>query len=79
MWRVIINLWIERNDARWVNAFMAIMIMPHDMGQVYGLGNARHLIQFFRVSPKVWIIDNPFAIAFEMKVIDRIKTDQGWE
>ena len=58
---------------------MAVVIMAHDMHHADGFGNAGPLVQLAAVSPDVGVVDQPFAIAFEMQVIDGIKPGQRGE
>ena len=34
------------------------------------------MVQFTRIGPKIWIIDDACAIALEMCVVDRVKSEQ---
>ncbi len=49
------------------------------MRHVHSICHTRGLVQVTRIGPEVWVIYQPFAIAFEMQVIDRIKPHQCGE
>ena len=59
-----------------IDGFVAIMIMPYNVLQIDRFSHAGPLIQFAGEAPQVWIVDDPFAITLEVKVINAVKTDQ---
>ena len=67
------------NDAAWVDGLMTAVIVPADVIEVHGLGDARQLEQIPSVAPEVRIIDQSAQIAFEMAEVDGIETNQGGE
>ncbi len=79
MWRVPINDWIDWHDSLWVNSRMAIMVMTDNMDHIYGVRNAGMLVKSARIVPKVWIIYDALAVAFEMQMINAVKTNKRWE
>lgn len=63
----------------WIDGFVAVVIVPHDVVEIDGLRNSGILKQLTRVRPQVRIVDNPAAITFEMQMIDRVEPDQSRE
>ena len=79
IWREKINLGANRHHPRGVDRRMAAIIMVLDMIQANSFRYAGLLIQVPNVAPKVWIIDNPPDVTFEMPYIYRIKPDHRGE
>ena len=59
-----------------VNAVVAVVVMPNDVIEINRLGDTGPLVQFARKRPKVAEIDKSRPIAFEMKMIDRVKPEK---
>ena len=72
-----IQLGVGWNDPVRINAVVAVVIVAHDMGHVYRFGDPRHLEQLSGIGPKVRVIDDPFAVTFEMQMIDGVEPDEG--
>src|SRR5471030_21494 len=72
-----IELRPHRYDAGWVHVALAAVIMPLDLLQVDGLGNARHLIKLAYVIRQIRIVGNAAPVAFEVRIIHGVETDQG--
>ena len=53
---------------------MRHVVVPFDVIQVDRLGDTGLLIQIHEVALQIWIIDDPPQVAFEMAVINWIKT-----
>ena len=53
---------------------MRHVVMPLDMIEVDRLGDARLLVQIHEVALQVWIIEDAPQVAFEMAVINGVKT-----
>jgi hypothetical protein len=49
------------------------------MVKIHSLRDALHLIEITRIGPEVRIIDDPFAVTFEMQMINWVKPDQCGE
>ena len=49
---------------------MTHVIVALDMCEVDGLRNTGLLIEFARVTPEIWIVNEPPQIAFEMAVVN---------
>lgn len=79
MGRLPVDVWIDWNDAIGVNRIMAVMVVADDMIHIHRLGDALNLIELARIGPKIRIIYNALAVAFEMQVIDAVKTQEGWK
>ena len=50
--------------------------MPLDVIQVDRLGDAGLLVQVQQIALQIWIIDDAPQVAFEMAVINRVKTHE---
>jgi hypothetical protein len=53
--------------------------VPLDVIHVDGVGNAGRLIKLAQIIRQVRVVDDAAQIAFEVAVIDRVKTDQRRE
>ncbi len=69
----------DRHDAGRIHVAMAAVIMPFDVIEVDGLGNARHLIEIAKIILEIGIVDDAPQIAFEVAVVDRIKSNERGE
>lgn len=54
---------------------MTVVIVSHDVLHANRFSNTVPLVQLPCVGPEVGVVDQPFAIAFEMQMIDGIKPD----
>lgn len=66
----------DRNDAGRIDVVVRDVVVPLDMIEIHGLGDAGCLVQVFEIPEKVGVINNPSDIALEMSVIHRIKANQ---
>src|ERR1700722_8670982 len=66
----------DRHDAGRVHVAMAAIIVPLDVIEVHGLGDARHLIKLTQVIRQVRIVDDPAQVALEVAIIDRVEADK---
>ena len=55
---------------------MRHVIVPLDVVEVHGVGDAVDLIEVAQVAPQVRIVDDPTQIALEMAEIDSIEPDE---
>ena len=69
----------KRDDASGINFFVRHIIMTLDVIDADRFGDAGLLIQIEQVTSQVWIIDNPPEVAFEVPVIDNIKSNESAE
>src|ERR1043166_8138533 len=67
----------ERDDAGGVDVVVGDVVVTLDMVDVDGFEDAGLLIKIAKVALKVWVVDDPAEVAFEMTVINSIETDQG--
>ena len=74
-----IELGAERHDAGRVHLALAAVIVPLDVIDVHGLGDARHLIEIAQIVRQVRIVDDAPQVALEVAVIDRVEADQRRE
>ena len=66
----------DRNDAGRINVVVRDVVVPLDMVEIHGLGDAVCLVEVFEISEEVWVVENSSDIALEMSVVDRIKPNQ---
>ena len=69
----------HRDDAGRVDVIMCHIVVPLDMVEIDGLGDAVGLVEIFEITEQAWVIDDATEVAFEVAVIDRIESDQGDE
>ena len=74
VWLPIIQHRIDRHDTVGVYAFVAVVVVAHDVGEVHGVCDAGHLVELAGVGPEVRVIDQPTTVTFKMPVIDIVKT-----
>ena len=67
------------DDAGWINVVVGDVIVPLDVVEIYGIGDAVGLIEVFEVTEEVWVVDDPPKVAFEMAVVDGVETYEGHE
>ena len=76
---VPVDVWIDWDDAIGVNRIMAIVVVADDMIHIHRLGDALILVELAGIGPKIRIIYDALAVAFEMQVINAVKTQEGWK
>ena len=69
----------ERYDAGRIDIVMGDVIVPLDMVEVDGVGDAVGLIEVFQVAEEVWVIDDSPEVALEMAMIDGVEAHEGDE
>ena len=62
-----------------IHLTLAAVIVPLDLIDADGLGNAGHGIKIAQIIPQVGIVGDAAQIAFEMAVIDGVETDERGE
>ena len=67
------------DDAGRINVVVGDVIVPLDVVEVYGIGDAVGLIEVFEVTEEVGVVDNPPKVAFEMAVVDGVEAYEGNE
>ena len=74
---VPVDVWIDWDDAIGVNRIMAVMVVADDMIHIHRLGDALILVELAGLATKIRIIYDALAVAFEMQVINVVKTQEG--
>ncbi len=69
----------DRHDAGRVDVAVAAVIVPLDVIETDGVGDARHLIKIAQIIPQIWIVDDAPQIAFEVAVIDGVEANERRE
>ena len=67
----------ERNDTGWIDVVVGDVVMPLDVVEVHGIGDAVGLIEVFEVAEEVGIVDDPPEVALEMAMVDGIEAHKG--
>ena len=67
---------IDRYDPVRINRVVAVMVVSHDVRHVDRPGDTGPLIKLAQVGPHVGVVDDAFAVAFEMQVINRVEPYQ---
>ena len=57
-----------------VHRLVAVVVMADEMVEPGCFGDSGPLIEFARVRPEVWIVDQATPITFEVAVIDEVET-----
>ena len=69
----------EGDDAGRINVFVSDVVVPLDVVEIHGVGDAVGLIEVFEVTEEVGVVDDPPKVAFEMAVVDGVEAYQGNE
>ena len=69
----------EGNDTGRIDVVMGDVVVPFNMVEVHGVGNAVDLIEIFEVAEEVGVVDDPPDVAFEMTVVDGVEAYEGDE
>ena len=69
----------EGDDAGRIDVVVGDVVMPLDMVEVHGVGNAVDLIEIFEIAKEVGVVDDPPKVAFEMAMVDGVEADEGDE
>jgi hypothetical protein len=67
------------NDAGWIDVVVGDVVVPLDVVEVHGLGDAVSLIEIFEVVEEVRVINDPPEITLEMSVVDGVEEYKGDE
>ena len=65
------------DDTGWIDVVVGDVVVPFDMVEVDGVGDAVCLIEIFEVAEEVRVIDNSPDVALEMAVVDGVETQEG--
>ena len=74
-----VELGAERHDAGRVHLALAAVVVPLDVIDADGLGDARHLIEIAEIIRQVRVVGDAAQVALEVAVIDRVEADQRGE
>ena len=69
----------EGDDAGWINVVVGDVVVPLDVVEVDGIGDAVGLIEVFEVTEEVGVVDDPPKVAFEMAIVDGVEAYEGNE
>lgn len=69
----------DRNDAGGVNLGVRHIVMALDVVEIDGVGDARLLIKVHQVALEICVIDDAPDVAFEVPVINHVKSDKRAE
>ena len=67
------------DDTCRIDSFMAAIIVFLDVVEVDCFCNSWHIVNAFGVIPEVWIVSQMSDIAFEMAIINTVKTNKSCE
>ena len=69
----------EGDDAGWIDVVVGDVVVPLDVVEVDGIGDAVGLIEVFEVTEEVGVVDDPPKVAFEMAIVDGVEAYEGNE
>ena len=69
----------EGDDAGRIDVVVGDVVMPLDMVEVHGVGDAVGLVEVFEVAEQVRVVDDPADVALEMAVVDGVEAYEGDE
>ncbi len=61
------------DDTGWIDVVVGHVVMPLDVVEVHGVGDAVGLIEVFEVAEEVGVVDDPPEVAFEMAMVDGVE------
>ena len=67
------------DDTGRIDVVVGDVVMPLDMVEVHGVGDAVGLIEVFEVAKEVRVIDDSPEVALEMAVVDGVEAHEGDE
>ena len=67
------------DDTGWIDVVVGDVVMPLDVVEVDGVGDAVSLIEVFEVAEEVRVVDDAPEVALEMAVIDGVEAHEGDE
>ena len=69
----------EGDNTGWIDVVVGNVVMPFDVVEVYGFGNAVGLVEVFEEIKEVGVVDDPPEVALEMAVVDGVEAHEGDE
>ena len=67
----------KRDDTGWIDVVVGDVVVPLDVVEVDGIGDAVGLIEVFEIAEEVGVVDDPPDVAFEMTVVDSVEAYEG--
>ena len=67
------------DDMGWIDVVVGDVVMPLDVVEVDGVGDAVGLIEVFEIAEEVGVVDDPPEVALEMAVVDGVEAHEGDE
>lgn len=67
----------QRHNATRINFTMRHEIVIFDVRKIGGSSKCRNLIKFFDIAPDMGIVNDSFQISFEVRHVNRVKSDQS--
>ena len=67
------------DDTGRIDVVVGDVVMPLDVVEVDGVGDAVGLIEVFEVAKEVRVVDDPPKVALEMAVVDSVEAYKGDE
>ena len=67
----------EGDDTGRIDVVVGDVVMPLDVVEVDGVGNAVGLIEVFEIAEEIGVVDNPPEVAFEMAMVDGVEAYEG--
>ena len=67
------------DDSSRIDVVVSDVVVPLDVVEVHGVGDAVGLIEVFQVAEEVWVIDDSPEVALEMAMIDGVEAHKGDE
>ena len=79
MGRIQILLGSNRHNPGRIDVIVGVVVVPFDVVEVDGLSNPRLLIKISQIAVQVRVIDDSTEVAFEMSVVNRVKSNKRYE
>ena len=65
------------DDTGRIDVVVGDVVMPLDVVEVHGAGDAVGLVEVFEVAEEVRVVDDPPKVALEMAVVDGVEAHEG--
>lgn len=69
-------VWADWDDTGRVNIIVRDVVMPLDMVEIHGHGDAVGLVEIFQIPEQVRVVDDSPEIAFEMTMVHGVEPNQ---
>ena len=67
------------DDTGRIDVVVGDVVVPLDVAEVHGVGDAFGLIEVFQLVKEVRVVDDPPEVALEMAVVDDVEAYEGDE